>query len=580
MEILRGIAVSPGVEISHAFLLDTEDVRIPRRTVVASEVPAEVASLQAAFDATRQNYVDLQANVARSLGEEASAVLGWPIRVLSDEKWKQRFIDRIEQKQLGATYAVSLTMREYKQKFLQLKDRYISERVQDVYDMERRLLQHLLGRRREHIANLEARVAVVAHDLTPSQTAELEKSGKVLAIATDLGGRTSHTAIVARSWGVPAVVGLGDITGRVNGGDTVIIDGTHGVVICDPDEATIEQYRQQRQRLVALGQSLRELRRLPAETVDGETVTLLANIEFPHEAAMSLDRGAAGIGLYRTEFLYLRGNSEPSEEEHYQAYRQVVEAMEGRPVVIRTLDLGADKYTQSRQAEPERNPFLGCRSIRLCLRNLDLFKPQLRAILRVSTLGDVRIMFPLITTLLELRQAKAVLRDAMEDLEEQGIAFRRDLPVGMMIETPAAADACRAFAREVDFISIGTNDLVQYMLAVDRANERIASLYSPGNPAVIRKVRDIIRTADRANISVSLCGEVAGDPMFTLLLLGLGLRRFSMTPPDVPEIKKMIRSVTIRHARWVARKVLSFESDREVVNYLRDEARKVLPEAL
>jgi phosphotransferase system enzyme I (PtsI) len=580
MELLRGIAVSPGVVISHAFVLDAEDVRIPRRSVSEGDVSGELAALEAAFEATRQEYIQLQADVARSLGEEASAVLGFPIRVLGDERWRQRIVDLIRREQVSAAYGVSLATREYKRRFLQVKDRYISERVQEVYDMERRLLQHLLGKRRETIANLDAQVAVIAHDLSPSQTAELEKTGRVLGMATDLGGRTSHTAIVARSWGVPAVVGLADITAHVNGGDTVIIDGTHGVVVCNPDEATLEQYRQQRQKLAALGQALSELRDLPAETLDGVTVELAGNIEFPHEAEICLQRGASGIGLYRTEFLYLRGGSDPSEEDHYQAYRQVVETMGDRPVVIRTLDLGADKYVPARRQEPERNPFLGCRSIRLCLRNLDLFKRQLRAILRVSAMGDVRIMFPLITTLLELRQARTVLRDAMEDLEEQGIAFRGDIPVGVMIETPAAADTSRGFAREVDFFSIGTNDLVQYMLAVDRANERVATLYSPANPAVIRKVRDIIRTADREKLPVSLCGEIAGDPMFTLLLLGLGLRRFSMAPGDVPEIKKMVRSVTVRHARWVARKVLTFETDREVVNYLRDEARHVLPEAV
>lgn len=580
MEIIRGIAVSPGVVISHAFVLDAEDVRIPRRSVVESDLPAEMAAMKAAFKSTRQEYVELQEDVARSLGEEASAVLGFPIKVLSDDRWRQKIIERIEQNQVSAAYAVSLTMREYKQRFLQLKDRYISERVQEVYDLERRLLQHLLGKKREDIAHLEAEVVVVAHDLTPSQTAELEKSGKVLGIATDLGGRTSHTAIVARSWGVPAVVGLGEISAHVTGGDTIIIDGTHGMVICDPDQATIEEYRKRREKLIVRDRALGELRDLPAQTLDGVTVDLLGNIEFPHEASICLERGAIGIGLYRTEFLYLGDDSNPSEEKHYEAYRRVIEAMDGRPVVIRTLDLGADKYTQTRNPVPERNPFLGCRSIRLCLRNLDLFKLQLRAILRASVLGDVRIMFPLVTTLLELRQARIVLRDTMEDLEEMGVAFCRDIPVGMMVETPAAADSSAAFAAEVDFFSIGTNDLVQYMLAVDRGNERVATLYSPAHPAIIRKVRSIIRAADRANIPVSLCGEMAGDPIYALLLLGLGLRCFSMAPADVPEIKKIVRSVTMRHARWVVRKVMTFESDREVVNYLRDEARRLLPESV
>lgn len=580
MRIKKGIGVSPGVVIGQALVLDVEDVRVARRTIRPDEVAAELTAIQAAIEATRHEYAALQEDVARNLGDEASAVLGFSIRVLGHDHLPHQIAETVRRHRVSGAYAVSLVMGNYKRRFLQMKDRFLSERVQEVIDIERRLLRHLLGRQRQDIAKLQTQVVVVAHDLTASQTAELEKTGKVLGLATDLGGRTSHTAIVARSWGVPAVVGLGDVSSQVSSGQTVIIDGIHGMLICDPDEATLQQYRLERQRFVEFGRALDELRDLPAQTQDGVSVELLANIEFPHEAAACLQKGASGVGLYRTEFLYLRDGREPSEQDHYEAYRQVVQAMGDRPVVIRTLDLGADKYTQSRHDEPERNPFLGCRSIRLCLQNLELFKRQLRAILRVSTLGDVRIMFPLITTVLELRQAKAVLRDSMEDLEEQGISFRRDIPVGMMIETPAAAEACQTFASEADFFSIGTNDLVQYMLAVDRGNERVASLYSPANPAVIRKVRDIIRVADRLKTPVSLCGEIAGDPMFTLLLLGLGLRSFSMAPADVPEIKKMIRSATIRHARWVARKALTFESDRQVVNYLRDETRKLLPEVV
>jgi phosphotransferase system enzyme I (PtsI) len=309
-------------------------------------------------------------------------------------------------------------------------------------------------------------------------------------------------------------------------------------------------------------------------------ITLLSNIEFPYEAQTSIEKGAEGIGLYRTEFLYLRQEAEPTEEEHYAAYRQVIQAVGGRPVTIRTLDLGADKYTQAQARDPERNPFLGLRSIRFCLQNIDSFKVQLRAILRASAEGDVRVMFPLISSLMELRQAKMALGDAMEDLEEAGIPFRRDIPVGIMVETPAAATQIRELMREADFISIGTNDLIQYMLAVDRGNERVATLYTASHPSVLQMLRHIVRNAAQAERPCSLCGEMAGEPVYTLFLVGIGLRVFSMAPGDIPEIKKIIRSTTAAHAAKVARRALSFETDRQVSNYLRDETRKIAPESL
>jgi phosphotransferase system enzyme I (PtsI) len=306
---------------------------------------------------------------------------------------------------------------------------------------------------------------------------------------------------------------------------------------------------------------------------------LQSNIEFPEEVDDSLRRGAEGVGLYRTEFLFLAKEREPSEEEHYGAYADALLRLRKRPLVIRTLDLGADKYTQARAANPERNPFLGNRSIRMCLHDIPMFKRQLRAIMRASVLGDVRIMFPMISTLMELRQARMVLNDVMEELEDEGISFNREIPVGIMIEVPSAAIMASQFAKEVNFFSIGTNDLVQYTLAVDRTNERVAGLFCPGHPAVLELVRDVIRKGTRANIGVSMCGEMAGEPLYTLLLLGLGLTTFSMNSPDIPEVKRIIRSTTMEHARAVARRVMSFDSERQVMHYLRDETRKIDPEA-
>jgi phosphotransferase system enzyme I (PtsI) len=374
---------------------------------------------------------------------------------------------------------------------------------------------------------------------------------------------------------------LVNITGEVSGGDTVIIDGNRGVVIINPEEEQLAEHREMERRLEQLEIELGELRELPAVTKDGHAVSLQANIEFPGEVDEAVRRGAQGIGLYRTEFLYLAQQSEPTEEDHYNAYVEALERLKGKPLVIRTLDLGADKYAEDKNTASvqERNPFLGDRSIRMCLHDIPMFKRQLRAIMRASIKGDVRIMFPMISTLMELRQAKMVLNDVLEEMEDEGIAFRRDIPIGIMIEVPSAALMANNFAKEVNFFSIGTNDLIQYTLAVDRTNEKVAGLYCPAHPAVLALIRDVIRAGSRNSIGVSVCGEMAGEALYTLLLLGLGLTTFSMNGPDVPEVKKIIRSTTMEHARFVARKVMSFDSERQVMHFLRDQTRKIIPEA-
>jgi len=469
-------------------------------------------------------------------------------------------------------------MRHYANKFLAMTNTYLSERVKDIHDIEKSILRNLIAQKHQDLAHLTQDVVVIAHDLLPSQTAALDRT-HVKGFATDVGGRTSHTAIVARAMGIPAVVGLGNITGEVSGGDTVIIDGSRGVVIVNPDEEQRVEHLEAERKLVRLEKDLASLAGLPAQTKDGYTLSVQANIEFPEDIDDALRHGAEGIGLYRTEFLYLASETEPTEEDHYHAYAEAMRRLNGRPMVIRTLDLGADKYTQAKAANPERNPFLGDRSIRMCLHDIPMFKRQLRAIMRASVLGDVRIMFPMICTLMELRQAKMILNDVLEELEDEGIPFRRDIPIGMMVEVPSAALMANQFAKEVNFFSIGTNDLIQYTLAVDRTNEKVAGLFCPAHPAVLALIRDVIRSGARNSISVSVCGEMAGDPLYTLLLLGLGLNTFSMNGPDVPEVKKIIRSTTAEHARQIARRVMSFDSERQVMHFLREETRKIIPEA-
>ena len=576
MEIKKGIGVSPGVAICPARVLDAEEYHIPQRRVSPERLEEEFQRLDGALAKSSEELVTLRDRTAKRLGAETAAIFDFHLALLTDRTLLNKVRDVIRREQATAEYGVASVFREYSKEFLDMPEAF-AERVKDVYDIQHRILHHLIGQSRADLTHLTEDVVVLAHDLTPSQTANLDRA-HIRGMATDAGGRTSHTAIVARALGIPAVVGLNDVTSSVNPNDLVIIDGTRGIVIINPDEATIEQHRQFEARLVQIEHDLDRLRDLPAVTLDGHEITLLGNIEFPSEAETVLAKGGTGIGLYRTEFLYLEKETEPTEEEHYQAYCRVLEVMKGRPVVIRTLDLGADKYTQARSAVPERNPFLGLRSIRFCFQHLDLFKTQLRGILRASQKGDVSIMFPLVTNLMEVRQAKMIMRDVIEDLEEEGVQVRQDVPVGIMIEVPAAALQANQFAKEVDFFSIGTNDLTQYTLAVDRANERVAPLFSPAHPSVLRLIKEVIRTGQRHDVGVSLCGEMGSEPAFMLLLLGMGLRTVSVAPPCVPELKQLIRSVTMEHARLVAHRVMTFDGDKQIVSFLRDQMRKIMPD--
>ena len=577
MKIKKGIGVSPGVGIAPAVVIDTEEFDVPRHEVPSDLGQEELARLAEAFLVSKKEILDLRNGTADRIGKEIASIFDFHIGLLEDRELHQKCTEAVTEGHVTAEYAVASVLRSYAREF-QSMPAHFADRVKDVYDVEKRLLRNLVGERRQTLRHLTKDVNVLAHDLSPSQTAGMDRK-HVRGLAIDAGGKTSHTAIVAHALGLPAVVGLNDVTADTTGGDLVIIDGNRGIVVIDPDEKTIAEARQHARQQVEFVHELDALRDLPAITTDGHEITLLGNIEFPDETQTVLQKGGQGIGLYRTEYLYLGQDSEPTEQDQYESYRKVIDLCGGRPLVIRTLDLGADKYTQARARVPERNPFLGCRSIRFCLQNLSMFRTQLRAILRASVDAPVSLLFPLITNLLELRQAKAIVRDVTEDLEEDGIEHRRDLPVGMMVETPSAALQCNAFAKEVDFFSIGTNDLIQYTLAVDRGNERVASLFSAANPAVLRLIKEVLRAGRRYEVPVSLCGEVASDPQFTLLLMGMGLRIFSCTPPAIPEVKKVIRSTSMKQAHRVARRVMGFGSDRETTNYLRVETRKVMPGA-
>lgn len=578
MEIKKGIAVSPGISIARALILDSEDYRIPHRSIETSQRPAEIQRVRSAFKSAIGELTELDKAHGHTEASKIKDIFAVHMRFLHDRSLRKKITDVVQSELVTAEYAVSTVLREIALHFSKVQDAYISERAADIYDIERRLLIQLLDKKREDVGHLTEEVTIIARELSPIQTAGFNRKF-VKGIASNSGGRTSHAAIVARSLGIPAVVALEDLTEYVSGGDTVIVDGNRGIVIVNPDQQTIQQYQEYSKEFEELEHKLDEIREKPAVTRDGVRIKLLGNIEFPDEAETVLQKGGEGIGLYRTEFLYLNKRTEPTEEEHYQAFARTVKVLQNKPVVIRTLDLGADKYTQRKRFAPEPNPFLGLRSIRFCLQNLMMFKTQLRAILRASVLGDVRIMFPLITNLQELRQAKMILRDVMEDLDDESIAYNRDIKVGIMIETPSSALTAHSLARNVDFFSIGTNDLTQYTLAVDRGNELVSHLYSSADPAVLRLIRTVIQDAHKMQIDVSVCGEMASEPEYIMLLLGMGLRTISLTAPMIPEIKQIVRSVTIEDCNKVARKVLGMNSERQISSYLRAAARKILPEA-
>jgi phosphotransferase system enzyme I (PtsI) len=570
-----GISVSPGIAIQRAFVMEAEDTHIAERFIPADAVEAAVERLERALERARADVRDMQVRYEEVLGAETAQIFRFHELMLRDEGLLKDIRRHVHEEHHSPEYAVSRAFRTRIKAIRSLSDEYLRQRDADLYDVERRVLRALAGTRQEELESAEEEVVLVAHDLTPSQTATLDTT-RIIGFATDVGGRTSHTAIVARALGIPAVVGLGTLTTEVANGDLVIIDGTRGRVIVNPDEETLKDYRARRRQFIEFTRDLAELRDLPAETRDGHKTTILANIEFPEEIRPALDNGAEGIGLYRTEFLYADGG-EPDEEAHFTAYMRAVEECDGRPLVIRTLDLGADKLTDS-VVQLEKNPFLGCRSIRYCFQRPDLFKTQLRAILRASAFGPIKLMLPMIASLAGVRKAKLIISDVMDGPGREGVPFDDRLPVGIMVEVPSAALIADFLAREVAFFSIGTNDLVQYTLAVDRVNERVADLYQPSHPAILRLILSVIEAGWRHGIEVSMCGEMSGEVVYTIPLIGLGLRTFSISPGTIPEVKKVTRSISVREAEEVVDRIFTFSDARQTDSYLRERAKRIIPQ--
>jgi phosphotransferase system enzyme I (PtsI) len=579
METIRGIAVSPGIAIGPALVLDPRGQRLPLRAIASESVAAELERLDRGLETAHAEAALAEAEARQRLGPQYADILAAHAQMIADPVLRRDARGKIEHDQIAAEHAVCEVLDGYAARLERLTDSHLAARAADVRDIQKRVLSQLMGQAPSAVLKrLEGPTVILAHDLSPSETAGLDP-GRVLGFATEAGGRASHTAIVAEALEIPAVVGLGRFLDRARECRMAIIDGEEGLVVFDPDPPTQERYRVAAAERAARFRSLAGLAPLPAETLDRVRIGLLGNIEFPAEAAACLERGAEGVGLYRTEFLYLNSDRPPTEQEQFEAYAAVVRSLQGRPVTIRTLDLGADKlpaYQNAGYAEP--NPVLGLRSLRLSLRNHDLFRTQLRAILRASALGDVRVMFPLVSTLAEFRQARAILDDVAGELTAEGVAVRKDLSVGIMVEVPAAAVIADQLAKEVDFFSIGTNDLIQYTLAVDRTNETVADLYSAADPAVLRLIAMVVAAAESRKIEVSVCGTMGGEPLFTMLLLGLGVRQLSMPPHQLPEIKRIIRGIRIEAATAVAAAALRLETAQEIVAQLHEILHRELPD--
>lgn len=573
---LQGIAVSPGVAIGQALILDREGYRITRTQIDSSDRDNESARLRTAIAEASTRLEEHRHHSTQAIGEQVGAIFSAHQQLLLDPILHNEWFRLINEHCVSAEYSVSSVLSRYARAFRQMGSDTMSERANDIRDVERTLLEALGGAPMQVTGGDEPSI-LLSHDLTPSETANLDRE-KILGFCTEVGGPGGHTAIVARGMELPAVVGMGAFLHRIEHNALVIIDGYRGSVIIRPDEATLERYYQRRQARESRAEQLSEIRDLPAETTDGVRVRLLANIEFPHEIKPCLERGAEGVGLYRTEFLYLGADAEPSEDEQHEVYSQVVRSLAGKPAVMRTLDLGADKVGNLSLIDPESNPFLGLRSIRLSLRQPRMFRTQLRAMLRAASAGELKIMFPMITTLHELRTARMVLRQVLDDLEEEQAPLPQKVAVGMMVEVPAAVLMLEHFLEEVDFISIGTNDLIQYTMAVDRGNEYVADLYNGHDPAVLRLIRQAVELATARGVEVSVCGEMSSTPSTALMLVGMGVRVLSAPPSSLPQVKQAIRGVSLDDCQQMARRAFDFDTAREVGAYLQSRFTELLPE--
>ncbi|MEE8128138.1 MAG: phosphoenolpyruvate--protein phosphotransferase [Nitrospinaceae bacterium] len=571
-----GSAVSSGVAIGKAYLLDRTKVCVIKRSIPEKEIEMEIKRLRDAIEMSKAQMKDTKQR-ASSIADKYAIILDTYTLLLEDDMLVNETIEIIKRERSNAEWALTMTLEKFTNLFNNINDDYLKGKKDDLDLVVHGVIKNLIGHHQESLADIDEPVIIITHELSPSDTIIMSKT-YILGMATEVGGKTSHVGIFASALGIPAVVGLGNLTEFVNSGDTVIIDGIQGEVIVDPDKEQLSHYQKKQKNYQRYEKTLLKDIGLDAETLDGEKVQLMANIETVHEAKSIRKYGGKGIGLYRTEFLYLASNSLPTENDLYANFKKVVQAMEPYPVVIRTLDIGADKQLSKINDSPEDNPALGLRGIRLSLAQPDLLMNQLKGILRASLYGKTKILYPMVSSVEEIVEANGYLEKAKEELRSAQIPFQDDIPVGAMIETPSAALIVDRILELVDYISIGTNDLIQYVLAVDRINENVAHLYQPFHPSVLKILRDVFVVAENMGKPVSICGELGGDPMATFLLLGLGkVHELSMEPHSIPKVKKILRKVTLKDARELADHALSLSTSEEINRFINSEMRSRFP---
>jgi phosphotransferase system enzyme I (PtsI) len=574
---LEGIAVSPGIIVGKARLVDRSRVKILYQYLISDkQVNQEVERFREALSTTKEQIIALKNGMPEQLKQHAF-ILDTQLMIMDDGMISDSTIDTITKEKMNAEWALKKSIQKIRQLFQQIDDGYIRERINDVEYVAERILRNLAGKEQESLSEITDRVIIVAHDLSPADTSEMN-IGKVMGFITDVGGPTSHTAIMAQALEIPAVVGLETITHRVQDGVLLIVDGNAGEVIIDPDDEVIISYQEKQLELERYRSSIDRISHLPAETVDGHRIAVQANLELLEEVVPAKDHGAEGIGLYRTEFLYLRSKGVPSEKELFEDYKELAEIVAPAPVTIRTLDIGGDKFSSDLNLTREMNPALGLRAIRFCLKEPKIFKSQLRAILRASAYGQVQLLFPMISGLQEILDTKKILRDVKKELNKKKIKYARNIKVGIMIEIPSAVTMADALAKHVDFFSIGTNDLIQYALAIDRINEHVAYMYQPFHPAILRMVQHVVRAAKNAGIKVAICGEMAGDPLCAFILVGMGLDELSMNAQSIPMIKKIIRSISMKEAQADLEHIMGLETAKEVRKFILKRMRPLISE--
>jgi phosphotransferase system enzyme I (PtsI) len=574
---IQGIGASPGIIIGKAYLVERFRVRLPQKRIDLGQVEGEINRLLNAIQESRNQLMEIKEKILDLEVRKHSFILDVHLMILNDEMLLQDTMDTIRKKKVNVEWALDLTLEKLDKAFTAIEDEYLRERRSDLHYVADRIYRNLLGKKHDDITKIKGKVIVVAHDLSPADTLQMSLK-HVAGFVTDIGGRVSHTAILSRSLGIPAVVGLEVATSLINGGDLLIIDGETGEVVINPTEEVSQSFLERKRRTKWMDREILKYASLPAETRDGVRVHLQANIEMVEEISSAKMHGAEGIGLYRTEILYLNRKDLPTEEEHFQTYRRLAENIHPAAATIRTLDIGGDKFLSGYSKNNELNPALGLRAIRFSMKETDIFKTQLKGILRASAHGKLRVLLPMISGIEEIRQAKALLEEVKKSLIKAKISFDRKIEVGAMIEIPSASVTADLLAREVDFFSIGTNDLIQYALAVDRINEHVSYLYEPLHPAILRIIRGVVQSAHQIGIPVAICGEMAAEPAYALVLLGLGLDEFSMNPVSIPKVKKMFRTSRFEETRSLVERLFQFSTASEIECFVKNWMAERFPE--